>query len=70
MEDFQETIGGFSNEESGVLPLERQPHHNTDHDQNLNIKIGIPHFTGNEQPKEVLDWLNEVEKVFEFLNLL
>ncbi|RVW63726.1 hypothetical protein CK203_052777 [Vitis vinifera] len=29
----------------------------------------IPHFTGEEQLKEVLDWLKEVERVFEFLNL-
>ena len=70
MEDFQETVGDFSNEGGGVLPLDRQPHRNTDHDQNLNIKIVIPHFTENEQSEEVLDWLNEVERVFEFLNLL
>ena len=71
MEEFQQIVGDFSDEESGVLPLERQPkfHHSTNHDQNLNIKVDIPHFTGEEQLKEVLDWLNEVERVFEFLNL-
>ena len=71
MEEFQQTVRDFSDEEGGVLPLERQPtfHCTTNRDQNLNIKVDIQHFTGEEQPKEVLDWLNEAEKVFEFLNL-
>ena len=71
MEEFQQTVRDFSDEEGGVLPLERQPtfHCTTNRDQNLNIKVEIQHFTGEEQPKEVLDWLNEAEKVFEFLNL-
>ncbi|RVW58988.1 Transposon Ty3-I Gag-Pol polyprotein [Vitis vinifera] len=56
MEEFQQIVGDFSDEESGVLPLERQPkfHHSTNHDQNLNIKVDIPHFTGEEQLKEVI----------------
>lgn len=29
----------------------------------------ISHFTGEEQPEEVLDWLDEVERVFEYLDL-
>ena len=71
MEDFQQTVGDFSDEDGGVLPLEKQSmfHCTTDCDQNLNIKVDIPHFTGEEQLGEVLDWLNEVERVFEFLNL-
>ena len=71
MEEFQQTVRDFSDEEGGVLPLERQPtfHCTTNRDQNLNIKVDIQHFTEEEQPKEVLDWLNEAEKVFEFLNL-
>ena len=38
MEDFQQTVGDFSDEEGGVLPLERQPmfHRTADRDQNLN----------------------------------
>ena len=32
-------------------------------------KVDIPHFTGEEQAEEVLDWLNEVERVIKFLNL-
>ena len=71
MEDFQQTVGDFSDEDSGVLPLEKQLmfHCTTDCDQNLNIKVNIPHFTGEEQLEEVLDWLNEVERVIKFLNL-
>ena len=44
-------------------------HCTTNRDQNLNIKVHIPYFTGKMQPEEVLGWLNEVERVFEFLNL-
>ena len=45
MEEFQQTGGYFSNE-GGVSPLKRQPtfHHTADHDQNLNIKVDIPHL--------------------------
>ena len=34
IEEFQQTVGDFSEEEGGVLPLERQPtfHCTTDHD--------------------------------------
>ena len=58
MEDFQQTVGDFSDEDGGVLPLEKQSmfHCTTDCDQNLNIKVDIPHFTGEEQLGEVLDW--------------
>ena len=64
--------GDFSDEEGGFLPLgtQRMFHRTTNRYQNLNIKVDIPHFTGEEQLEEVLDWLNEVERVFEFLNLL
>ena len=44
-------------------------HCTTNQDQNLNIKVDIPYFIGDMQPEEVLGWLNEVERVFEFLNL-
>ena len=72
MEEFQQTIGDFLDEEGKVLPFKRQLtfHHTIDYDQNLNIKVSIPHFTGEEQLEEVLYQLNEVERVFEFLNLL
>ena len=40
-----------------------------DHDQNQNIKVDIPHCTREKQPKEVLNRLNEVERVSKFLNL-
>ena len=58
-------------EECGVLPLERQStfYRTIDHDQNQNIKVDIPHCTREKQPKEVLNRLNEVERVSKFLNL-
>ena len=69
--EAKKTIEDFLDKEGGVFPLERQQtfHCTIDRDQNLNIKVDIPHFTGEEQPKEVLDGLNEVERIFEFLNL-
>ena len=69
IEEFHQIVEDFSNEEGGVLPLERQPiFHCTIHDQNLSIKVDITHCIGEEQSK-VLDSLNEVERIFEFLNL-
>jgi len=31
--------------------------------------VEIPDFSGEEQPEEVLDWVNSVERIFEYLNI-
>lgn len=40
-----------------------------DHDSDPSVKVDIPEFTWGEQPVEVMDWLSEVERVFEYLEL-
>lgn len=41
----------------------QQARFNCTHDQESNYKLDIPEFTGQEQPEEELDWLNEVERI-------
>ena len=72
MDEVQQTMGTFQMKKVDFCLWERNECFivTTNRYQNLNIKVDIPHFTGEEQLEEVLDWLNEVERVFEFLNLL
>lgn len=50
----------------GCPPIINRP---VERDQDPWLKMEISHFTGEEQPEEVLDWLDEVERVFEYLDL-
>ncbi|KAF8404823.1 hypothetical protein HHK36_009712 [Tetracentron sinense] len=74
VERFQhqkQTIDVLSKEEIEILPRVHQPRANREvnHDRDLHVKVDIPEFTGEEQPEEVLNWLNEFERVFEYLEL-
>ena len=71
IEQYQQVQEESSDEDGGVLPTVRQPafNRNIDRDRDPQIKVDIPDFNGEEQLEEVLDWLNEVQRVYDFFNL-
>ena len=38
--------------------------------RNDGIKIEVPDYAGNLKPKELIDWLNSIEKLFEWMSMI
>lgn len=50
-------------------PLLRRPRRYQNYQHDNNIKVEIPEFEGRMQGDEFIDWLNTVERIFDYKNV-